>query len=215
MQSTPLMSYHYVYPVPPLPPGTHQVVYHAVGPSGPNGTQQFPKLSDCDLVEILYPMISNKIMHVYANKGSKELNAQNILANINCIVLTAKDILLNVEKAHGYCSCECLRALRWVQTQKGRAGDLVFKALMICMDFAALMIQLNCIKDLKAKSQTEHSISKVDPAHGVYHTYAPRPTAPAYTFHDENIKNIWDELRKIEESENSVREHIRKILQGK
>jgi hypothetical protein len=61
------MSYHYVYPVPPLPPGTHQVVYHAVGPSGPNGTQQFPKLSDCDLVEILYPMISNKIMHVYAN----------------------------------------------------------------------------------------------------------------------------------------------------
>ena len=129
------------YPVP----GSHIVVHHIVGPRGANGTQQFPKLTDYDLVCILKPFITEHIINVYCKEGGKNKNAQCILANLKPIAKCAKVMFCNVEAEHGYCSCECVAAIQRNQAAQGQLCDLVYRALMVCFTFADLQIQLDKI----------------------------------------------------------------------
>lgn len=206
--SNPQSNPHVIFIPVPLPGASHHVVFHTVGPSGPNGTQQFPKLSDCELYDILHPMIHHKITCVYAIKESDVLNAQNMLANMEVIVNISIEILSKVEKERGYCSCECLRAFQSVVTQNGHACDVVFKALMICMSLAALKIQLKHIRN--AKSET-------DPATPVVVTlpHAPGATAPGLDPHAEAMKQMWEELKQIQQNETELREIIQALLNSK
>lgn len=137
------------------PPGGRVVhVHHIVGPPGANGTQQFPKLTDYDLVRILNPLIVKNIIDVYCNEGGKERKAQCILANLKPIVEYAKGMFCKIETKHGYCSCECVAAIQRNQAAQGKLCDVVYRALMVCFTFADLQIQLDKIR---TKSEAEDS----------------------------------------------------------
>ena len=71
-----------------------QVVHHIhyVGPSGANGTQQFPKLTDCELCCLLKPLIQESILCVYANQPTEAQSAQNMLAHLLDIVKSGLEI---------------------------------------------------------------------------------------------------------------------------
>jgi hypothetical protein len=192
----------YVFPINPLkkmaervtiiPPGTyqHHIYTHRVGPTGANGTQVFPKLTDNELMCILRPLIHKKIIDKYCTGGSKEKNAQIILANLTAIVPCTEDIFCCVKKEYGYCSCECLRAIHHNQVAAGHACDLVFRALMICFTFADLKIQLDeiCHKEATGK--------------GTHTTPSRRETV-----HNELIE-LMEKLDKLQKESDAIQEAI-------
>ena len=202
-----------------IPPGTHQIhihTVHSVGPPGANGTQQFPKLTDTELMCILRPLIREKIIDKYYTGGSKERNAQIILANLKDIVACTEEIFCCVEKEHGYCSCECLRAIHHNQVAAGHQCDLVFRALMICFTFADLQIQLKCSKQKHAPDpadstavttvpKPEYHKDFVDPANRVFHQNSLNPKTGAH-----NIEDILDRLDKLQEENEWLRQMILK-----
>ena len=164
-------------------PGSHHVI-HIVGPPGANGTQQFPKLSDCDLVCILNPLIVEHIINKYCKKDGKDKNARCILANLRPIVKCATAIFKKIEEEHGSCSCECIGAMQRNQAAQGQLCDLVYRALRVCFTFADLLIQLDKINN---KSEPEAEASRK----------ASTPTPKEAS--EEKIKKLisrWDQLQK-------------------
>lgn len=192
------MSIHLI-PFPARHVVTH--VLHTVGPSGSNGTQQFPKLTDWELVCIMKPMIEEKILKVFGTKQSKEENAQNMLVNLKKIAKCAKGILCQIECDHGYCSCECLRALMHNQTTQGKADDIVFQALLICFSFADLQIRLD-------KTRKRNAVTVVDPSHTIYHHNALNPDHDAH----EKASKILDELDELKKKADKLQEALHKLL---
>ena len=187
-----------------------QVVHHIhyVGPSGANGTQQFPKLTDCELCCLLKPLIQESILCVYANQPTEAQSAQNMLAHLLDIVKSGLEIFKKIEKERGYCSSECIGALMRVQAQHGGMCELVFEALIICLSFANLEMQICMAK--KPKTEPKHDIIPVaiiDPSHTVIHPNIPQspPSAPTH-----DIQDLIDELHKLIEREKELRELIQK-----
>jgi hypothetical protein len=178
--------------IPGIPGSVRVVHYHTVGPTGPNGTQQFPKLTDCELVRILMPLINEKIISVYCNQGGKAKNAQNILANLKPAAECAKGILRRVEAERGYCSCECLRAMHHHQAMEGKMCDLVYRALMVCFSFADLQIQLE-------------NICNTDKAERGVHP-RPYPTPASIPRHDSETKE--DRLKRLIETWEQLHDEI-------
>ena len=197
-----------VHLIPAPHPGGHVVLHlHHAGPTGPNGTQQFPKLTDCELCCLLKPLIEEHILRVYA-KTSNAQSAQNLLANLHPITKQAITIFTEIEKKHGYCSCECVGAMRRVQAASGGLCLPVFEALMVCLSFADLEIRL--IKAQKratpANGKPHGELTVIDPRHTKYHEHAqpPSPTAPEL-----DIDTLVEEFQKIVEREKELRELIK------
>ena len=211
-----------------IPTGYHPVhrtdikhihIYHTHQPGviGPNGTQQFPKLTDCELACIICREIHEKIKKVYCCKETSCENAHNILANLKNAMEIAKDILTQIEKERGYCSCECLRAYMLTEISIGRLCDLETRAIMVCMAYADVQIQID-------KHKQHNSISRVDPNHKIYHQNAPQPSH-SYTIptalvvpghgqsvnHEEkekHLKELIEKLEKIEEESELLKQTI-------
>lgn len=168
-------------------------VHHIVGPPGANGTQQFPKLTDYDLICILKPLINEKIINIYCNEGGKERKAQSILANLKPIAEYAKDMFRKIEAEHGYCSCECVAAMQRNQAAQGQLCDLVYRALMVCFTFADLQIQLEKISNK----------GKVKPK-------APRPTTTTNHMEtpEERLRKLVEKLQELHRESNVLHEAI-------
>ena len=187
--------------------------YHYVGPSGANGTQQFPKLTDCELCCILKPHIQKSILCVYANKSTEAQSAQNMLAHLVQIVKSGTDIFETIEKQHGYCSCECIGALHRVQAEHRGLHVLVFEALMICLSFADLEIQIcKAKKDKTEPGENIIPVAIIDPAHTVYHQHNPRPSTTTPSAPPQNIEELLQELHKLTEKERELHELIQKTF---
>jgi hypothetical protein len=203
-----------------MPPGARQILIHtmhSVGPPGANGTQQFPKMTDPELVAILKPLIRDTINVKYCCSSNSLSDAQNVLANLRPIVECCKKIFCKVETEHGYCSCECLRALQRHQVISGKACDPVFRAVMICFTFADLQMQLACAKPTdaaKAAASTtvtrvqkrKYPVDLVDPHNKVFHQHSQDPNT-----HEGHIKDLLDKLDHIHEESEWLR---RIILNG-
>lgn len=185
------------FPFPPgfiPPPGTHYIVHHHVGPPGANGTQQFPKLTDYELVSIIRPLIVEHIINKFCNEGGKDNNAQSILANLQPIVKIAKIIFCKIEAEHGYCSCECVAAMQRNQAAQGQLHDLVYRALMVCFTFADLQICLEKISK-RGKAKVKES---------------PPPSAPTQEDpSNEKLKELIKQWHKLREE----CDKIHKIIQ--
>ena len=194
------MAYQFI-PLTPIP--AHHVVHviHAVGPTGSNGTQQYPKLTDWQLVSIMKPMIEDKILNVYGTKQSNEENAQNMLANLKKIAECAMCILCKIERDHGYCSCECLRALMHNQTAKGEFNNVVSRALLICFSFADLKICLD-------KTHKRNAVTEVNPHHSTFHQNAPKPANAA----EEKTIEIIEQLEKLKTQSDKLRKELENML---
>ena len=187
------------FPFPPgfIPvPGSHHVI-HFVGPPGANGTQQFPKLTDCDLVGILNPLIVEHIINKYCTKHGKDKNAKCILANLKPIVKCAKEIFYKIEKEHGYCSCECIGAMQRNQAARGQLCDLVYRALMVCFTFADLQIQLD-----KYSKRSEPEAKAPRGTNTPNHAETPQETP------QERLKRLIDKLEKLHEESDKLQQAI-------
>lgn len=189
-------------------PGSHVIHIHhthTVGPYGANGTQQFPKLTDRELISILKPLIHGSIIDVYCTKGGKTQNAQNILTNLQPIVECTKKIFQKVKAEHGYCSCECIGAMQRNQAAQGQACDFVYRALMVAFSFADLHIQMAKIdkKDtLTVIPAANYPTDFVDPHNGVYHQNSPSPQDREKRLREliESLEKLHNESRQIQEA---------------
>ena len=180
-------------------PGGHVVyVHHTVGPVGHNGTQQFPKLTDCELIRIMSTPILEHIVKVYCTKEDKPLNAQNILSHLKEIVECSKSILCAMERQHGYCSCECLGAMRRNQEASGKTCDVVYRALMVCFTFADLQIQLDSICAKRS--------SRPSPRNGG--TANSGGEASGSTSAEERLKCLFDRLDKLQRESDEIQQQI-------
>jgi hypothetical protein len=190
-------------------PGGHVVHHiHYVGPSGANGTQQFPKLTDCELCSLLKPLLQKSILCVYAVQSTEAKSAQNMLAHLLPIVKSGMEIFTQIEKQHGYCSSECIGAMQRVQTEHGGLHELVFEALIICLSFANLEIQICKAKEEKAEPRKDIiPVAIIDPNHTVFHQHSPKPTPSASQV---DIEAMLTELHKITKREQELRELIDK-----
>ncbi len=188
-------------------PGSHVIHVHhmhTVGPVGHNGTQQFPKLTDCELVQILMPPIRDKIKNVYCIKGDEPLNAQNILSNLKPIVECCKSIFCEVEARHGYCSCECLGAIQRTHMAAGKTCDVVYRALMVCFTFADLQIQLDMICARRRSGSPPHSSSTANPG---------RESSESKS-HDDKLKKLIEEFEEVERMSTKLKREIENLTES-
>ena len=196
-----------------IQPGGHVVLHlHHTGPEGGNGTQQFPKLTDCELCSLLKPMIEESILCVYAMKPTEALGAQNLMANLHPIVKIALTIFARIERQHGYCSCECVGAMHRVQEAHGGLSHPIFLALMVCLSFADLTIRLSKAK----KTDKRGEPTAIDPTHPIFHAHAPRPspTAPHPTAPDLDTAALKELYRQTVERSAELRRLIVRAMGG-
>jgi hypothetical protein len=193
--------------IPSPTPGNHVVcvhTVHTVGPIGRNVTQQFPQLTDCQLVQILMPPIREKIINVYCIKGDKPLNAQYILSNLKPIVECSKSIFCEVRARHGYCSCECLGAIQRTQMAAGKTCDVVYRALMVCFTFADLQIQLDMICARRSSESPPHSSSTANPG---------RETSEVKS-HEDKIRELIEQLKNVERMCTNLKREIENLTEN-
>ena len=188
----------------PLPGTRHVHIIHTVGPVGKNGTQQFPKLTDSELVAIIRPLVQTKIIKVYCVKGGESQNARNILANLRKILRCAKEIFMQVEREHGYCSCECLCAIQRIQVAHGEVCDWVYRALMVCLTMADLQIQLDEMDKRNGDSS------------GARHPTAPHRT-PSKDYKrtedkDEKVRKLMEKLDQLHKESEAIHREIQQEL---
>ena len=191
-----------------IPTPGSQVIHvhhiHTVGPVGRNGTQQFPQLTDCQLVQILMPPIREKIINVYCIKGDKPLNAQNILSNLKPIVECCKSIFCEVRARHGYCSCECLGAIQRTQMAAGKTCDVVYRALMVCFTFADLQIQLDMICARRSSESPSHSSSTANPGR----------ESSELKSHEEKLEKLIKEFEEVERMSKKLKREIENLTES-
>jgi len=177
-------------------------------PAGANGTQQFAKMTDDQLFQIVFSYANQGFWKKYYNKSNVKASTRDLISHLKEIINEAATILLNIQKQYGYTPDETASAVKrciWKANQPSK--NPAFRMFMVVFGIASIMIEVN---GAPTPEYTKPAPRKAPPQQRQPSKPTQGPTAqgssqtPVFFFHrstaySDNTQRFADVLAKLKE----------------